>query len=77
MNGADLKVWRRERSLTQIGLALELDVTRQTVIAWENSVEPLPRVLQLALSALDQSRTVAGKRMSAAEVKAFRKRVDG
>lgn len=76
MDGADLKAWRKARDYTQASLAADLEVTRQTVITWESSTEPLPRLLALALSALDQGRNVAGKKPSAAEVKAFRERTN-
>lgn len=76
MNGNELKAWRREHGYTQETFASELEVTRQTVIGWEKTNEALPRILVLALAALAQSRTVVGRRASAAEQRKMRARSD-
>lgn len=55
MNGTDLKAWRKRNGYnSQSSLLLELDVdSRTTISKWENSTTPLPRMLQLALLALE------------------------
>jgi transcriptional regulator with XRE-family HTH domain len=53
MNGDDLKQWRERNNYTQERLKIELGVkSRQTVISWEQT-DKLPRVLELALIALE------------------------
>lgn len=54
MIGKDIAEWRRRNGFTQEKLRLELDVTRQTVSGWENSSAPIPRVVELALAALEK-----------------------
>lgn len=76
MTGSELKEWRRAHGYTQEAFAAELEVARQTVVGWEKSHDPLPRMLLLALEALAQSRTVAGKRASASEQRKMRGRSD-
>lgn len=54
MNGADLKQWRARNSYTQEQLCVALNVrSRQTIINWEKSTGALPRMLSLALMALE------------------------
>ncbi|HET6390179.1 helix-turn-helix domain-containing protein [Hyphomicrobium sp.] len=53
MIGADLKAWRKRNNYTQERLRMELDVSRQTIVTWENSSTPLSRMLELALEALE------------------------
>jgi transcriptional regulator with XRE-family HTH domain len=54
MLGSDLKHWREARGWTQSDLMKELDVSsRQTVTSWESSIQ-LPRLVELAIVALDQ-----------------------
>jgi transcriptional regulator with XRE-family HTH domain len=54
MKGVDLKLWREQNHLTQEKLMGELGVkSRQTIIAWEHS-EYIPRIVELAVIALDQ-----------------------
>jgi transcriptional regulator with XRE-family HTH domain len=54
MTGNDLRVWRTAIGWTQNDLMEELGVTsRQTVGAWEKSAR-LPRLVELAIIALDQ-----------------------
>lgn len=54
MRGDDLRRWREQVGMTQRDLMVELDVaSRQTIVTWEKS-ENLPRVVELAIFALDQ-----------------------
>lgn len=78
MIGNELAAWRKRNGyVSQAALQEELGVkSRGTISAWENSDEPLPRTLALALAALErlpELRRVAGSRTSAAEAAAFRK----
>ena len=71
MRGVDLKDWRKHHRYSQEALMMELGVhSRQTISTWENSPDQLPRIIQLALNALEkipEVRNVSGKRTSAAE----------
>ncbi len=77
MTGADLRSWRTRRGWSQADLTAELDIkARQTVAAWENS-EKIPRLVELAVLALDQlelvrNRSGIEKRMTEDEVKRVR-----
>lgn len=67
MKGKDLPAWRsRNRYQRQEDLMKELGIkSRGTLSAWENTDEELPRVVQLALMALEQlplARQIDGKR---------------
>ncbi|HWS65246.1 MAG TPA: hypothetical protein VN325_21035 [Steroidobacteraceae bacterium] len=54
MLGTDLPKWRKRNRFTQDSLRLALGVkSRQTIITWEKSTERLPRLVQLALLALE------------------------
>ena len=54
MKGSELKAWRTVNSMTQVALMAELGITsRQTLHNWESS-EFIPRVVELAITALDQ-----------------------
>jgi transcriptional regulator with XRE-family HTH domain len=54
MTGSDLKAWRKAIGWTQSHLMTELEVkSRQTVAAWEKT-QRLPRLVELAIVALDQ-----------------------
>ncbi len=77
--GRDIREWRkRNKYHTQADLQQELRIkSRGTVSAWENSDKPIPRILYLALMALEQRlgpREVFEKRMSAKERAAMKKR---
>lgn len=78
MNGAELKAWRARNNFTQQKLAIALGVTRPTITLWEQSSEPLSRMLALALVALESpsqnSLPVAGERAPVAEYRFMRKR---
>jgi transcriptional regulator with XRE-family HTH domain len=54
MLGSELKRWREARGWQQSDLMKELEVSsRQTITNWESS-EQLPRLVELAVIALDQ-----------------------
>jgi transcriptional regulator with XRE-family HTH domain len=54
VTGAELKAWRTRIGWTQAGLMIELEVaSRQTISTWE-SAEKIPRLVELAVIALDQ-----------------------
>ena len=77
MIGRDIREWRkRNRYQTQADLQVELAVkSRGTISAWENSDEPIPRTLELALIALERMpelRMIHGMRMTAKEKAALK-----
>jgi DNA-binding XRE family transcriptional regulator len=82
MLGTELPEWRKRHRLTQDMLREVLGVkSRQTIITWEKSIEPLPRTLELALLALEHlpemCRKTDGHRYTAAEAPAVRQKVFG
>jgi hypothetical protein len=55
MLGIELPEWRHRNRFTQDTLRIALGVkSRQTIITWEKSTERLPRLVQLALLALER-----------------------
>jgi DNA-binding XRE family transcriptional regulator len=55
MLGIELPEWRSRNRFTQDTLRMALGVkSRQTIITWEKSTEPLPRLVELALLALER-----------------------
>jgi transcriptional regulator with XRE-family HTH domain len=78
MIGTELPDWRKRNRFTQDGLRMALGMgSRQTIISWEKSNEPLPRMVQLALMALQnfpESRGVDGARYTASEYREQRAR---
>jgi DNA-binding XRE family transcriptional regulator len=78
MLGTDLKAWRASHDYTQEKLRLELGVTRQTIVAWEQSRKPLARLVELALLALEhlpkESVKMTGKQAPSAVQQFERKR---
>ena len=67
MNGAELKAWRKANGYnSQAALQMELELgSRATLSSWENSKGELPRLIVLALTALERCpelKTVTGKR---------------
>lgn len=56
MNGVELREWRKKNKYRkQEFLQKELGIkSRSTISAWENSEKPLPRILELALIALEE-----------------------
>jgi transcriptional regulator with XRE-family HTH domain len=55
MLGTELPEWRKRNRFTQDSLRLALGVkSRQTIITWEKSTDLLPRLVQLALLALER-----------------------
>ncbi|MEH2489411.1 helix-turn-helix transcriptional regulator [Bradyrhizobium sp. AZCC 2230] len=78
MLGTELRAWRKRHGMTQETLRVELGVSRQTIVVWEQMETPLPRLTELALVALDQvpeCRTATGHRYTAAELPAVRENV--
>jgi DNA-binding XRE family transcriptional regulator len=80
MLGTDLPHWRKRNRFTQDTLREALGVrSRQTIITWEKSVDPLPRTTELALLALEHlpemCRTIDGRRYTAAELPSVRENV--
>jgi transcriptional regulator with XRE-family HTH domain len=54
MLGTDLPAWRKRQGFTQETLMIALGVkSRQTIITWEKSTEELPKMVQLALLAIE------------------------
>jgi DNA-binding XRE family transcriptional regulator len=54
MRGIELPQWRKANGFTQDTLRIALGIrSRQTIITWEKSTEPLPRLVELALMALE------------------------
>ncbi len=54
MRGSELVLWRKANGYTQAELMEELGVkSRQTISSWENSENELPRLVHLALHALE------------------------
>lgn len=55
MLGTELPEWRSRNRFTQDTLRMALGVkSRQTIISWEKSTEPLPRLVELALMTLER-----------------------
>jgi DNA-binding XRE family transcriptional regulator len=55
MTGSELPEWRHRNRFTQDTLRIALGIrSRQTIITWEKSTERLPRLVQLALLALER-----------------------
>lgn len=71
MRGHDLVAWRKRNGYSQEDLMMELDVkSRQTISSWENSNRDIPRLVELALNALEglpHFRRLAGKKASKKE----------
>ena len=54
MLGTELPDWRKRNGFTQETLRMALGIkSRQTIITWEMSAEPLSRLVQLALFTLE------------------------
>jgi DNA-binding XRE family transcriptional regulator len=54
MLGTELPEWRKRNGFTQDTLRIALGIrSRQTIITWEKSTAPLPRLVELALFALE------------------------
>lgn len=79
MIGIELPAWRKRNSFTQDTLREALGLgSRGTIISWEKSEEKLPRMVQLALMALEnipEAREVAGARYAAADYPVQRARI--
>jgi hypothetical protein len=81
MLGTELPGWRKRNRFTQNTLRMALGLgSRQTIITWEKSNEKLPRMVELALLALEHlpdQRGSDGYAFSAAEYPEVRERVFG
>jgi transcriptional regulator with XRE-family HTH domain len=71
MNGQDMKHWRERHGYTQEELGLELNIrSRQTISSYENGIRKIPKLLVLALKALEvpgnQTIVRAGRRKTRA-----------
>ncbi len=79
MLGTELPEWRKRNRYTQEGLRASLGMgSRQTIISWEKSTEPLSRLVELALKALEhfpETRVVDGIRYSTPAYREQRARV--
>ncbi len=77
MQGADLKAWRKRYGYSQDILMKELGIqSRQTISTWENADKKLPRMLELALMALEnipESRNIHGNPASALDRRKMKK----
>ncbi len=75
MNGAELRQRRKRLGYSQQTFCAELGVkSRQTLVTWEKSEAELPRLVYLAVKALEdlpECRRVSGKSAKASERKAF------
>ncbi len=74
MRGSELVKWRKQHGYSQKALMDEFAVgSRQTISNWENS-EDVPRLVELALIALEHvpsSRWIGGRRTTAKEKHAY------
>jgi DNA-binding XRE family transcriptional regulator len=54
IRGTELKEWRKRNGYTQEMLRLALGIrSRQTIITWESSEQPISKAVELALLALE------------------------
>lgn len=78
MLGIELPDWRRRNRFTQDALRMALGVkSRQTIISWEKSPVQLPRLVELALMAIEhipEARAVDGVAYSTSDYKDQRAR---
>ena len=78
MNGPELRQQRKRLGYSQQIFIDELGVkSRQTLITWEKSDAELPRLVELAVLALErlpECRRQLGKRATAAERRAFERK---
>jgi len=78
MLGTDLPEWRKRNRFTQDALRMALGLgSRQTIITWEKSTDKLPRMVELALLALEHlpdQRKVDGYAYATADYPAQRAR---
>ena len=79
MNGSELRQRRKHLGYSQQDFIGELGIkSRQTLVSWEQSAEELPRLVQLAVLALERlpdCRRTIGKRAKAHERKEFEKKI--
>jgi transcriptional regulator with XRE-family HTH domain len=78
MIGTELPEWRKRNHFTQDALRMALGLgSRQTIITWEKSTEKLPRMVELALLALERlpdQRTALGYSYATADYPVQRSR---
>ena len=78
-NGKELRKRRKRLGYTQETFIRELGIkSRQTLITWEKSEAELPRMVQLAVIALEklpECQKVAGQKPTAHQRKAFNKMI--
>jgi hypothetical protein len=81
MIGSELRDWRKRNRFTQDMLRGALGLgSRQTIISWEKSEEKIPRMVELALLALEHvpgCRNIDGHRYSVQEQPEVREKVFG
>ena len=81
MLGTDLPEWRKRNRFTQNTLRMALGLgSRQTIITWEKSTDRLPRMVELALLALEHlpdQRGADGYSFTRKDLPAVRERVHG
>ena len=74
MRGPDLVEWRKQHGYSQEDLRHELQLgSRQTISNWENS-QSVPRLVQLAITALEKvpgCRLIAGKKATAKDKRQY------
>jgi hypothetical protein len=79
MLGIELPQWRQRNRFTQNTLRMALGLgSRQTIITWEKSTEKLPRLVELALLALEhlpEQRGADGYTFTAADLPSVRENV--
>jgi len=74
MKGSELVQWRQRNGYSQVDLMNELEKSRQTVSTWERPDTEVPRVVELALIALERHpdcRMSAGQRATRQQAKEF------
>lgn len=54
LTGSELRAWRKAMGWNQQHLASELRVSRPTVSAWESKDDYIPRLVYLAVQALER-----------------------
>lgn len=57
MTGKEFEVWRSNLGLSQKGAAESLDLSLNTIQAYESGELPIPKVVELACKALMEARS--------------------
>jgi transcriptional regulator with XRE-family HTH domain len=74
MKGSELVEWRQRNGYSQVDLMKELAKSRQTVSTWERPDAEVPRLVELALIALERHpdcRITAGQKATRQQAKEF------